>query len=170
MFRVSQHLSSGLLKTVPAASARGHTTCTATPLQRGLQAEACNTDTTPTQPHRNSNTHRTKNNTTNVVIQQNSHKLLMMDILMSETHWSHKKWNKIASDIMLVFYFSTITMMHGPIYIRWKTHWMFIYLFHVFIYLLTCSFYVRLLLVTPIIKAIYSKTKCTQLATWLGAE
>jgi len=49
------------------------------------QAEACNTDTTPTQPHRNSNTHRTKNNTTNVVIQQNSRKLLMMDILMSET-------------------------------------------------------------------------------------
>ena len=32
---------------------------------------ACNMDTTPTQPHRNSNTHRTKNNTTNVVIQQN---------------------------------------------------------------------------------------------------
>jgi len=50
-----------------------------------LQAEACNTDTTPTQPHQNSNTHRTKNNTTNMVIQQNSHKLLMMDILMSET-------------------------------------------------------------------------------------
>jgi len=50
-----------------------------------LQAEACNTDTTPAQPHRNSNTHRTKNNTTNVVIQQNSRKLLMMDILMSET-------------------------------------------------------------------------------------
>jgi len=50
-----------------------------------LQASACNTDTTPTQTHRNSNTHRTKNNTTNVVIQQNSRKLLMMDILMSET-------------------------------------------------------------------------------------
>ena len=50
-----------------------------------LQASACNTDTTPTQPHRNSNTHRTKNNTTNVVIQQNSRKLLMMDILMPET-------------------------------------------------------------------------------------
>ena len=48
-------------------------------------AESCKTDTTPTQPHRNSNTHRTKNNTTNVVIQQNSRKLLMMDILMSET-------------------------------------------------------------------------------------
>ena len=45
-----------------------------------LQASACNTDTTPTQPHRNSNTHRTKNNTTNVVIQQNSRKLLMMGI------------------------------------------------------------------------------------------
>jgi len=52
-----------------------------------LQASACNTDTTPTQPHWNSNTHRTKNNTTNVVIQQNSRKLLMMDILMSETCW-----------------------------------------------------------------------------------
>ena len=49
------------------------------------QAEACYTDTTPTEPHRNSNTHRNKNNTTNVVIQQNSRKLLMMDILMSET-------------------------------------------------------------------------------------
>ena len=49
-----------------------------------LQGSACNTDTTPTQPHRNSNTHRTKNNTTNVVIQQNRGKLLVMDILMSE--------------------------------------------------------------------------------------
>jgi len=48
-------------------------------------ASACNTNTTPTQPHRNSNTHRTKNNTTNVVIQQNSRKFLMMDILLSET-------------------------------------------------------------------------------------
>ena len=85
------------------------------------EAEAFNTDTTPTQPHRNSNTHRTKNNTTNVVIQQNSRKLLMMDILMSETRWAHKKWNKIASDIKLVFYSSTIIMMHGPINIRKKT-------------------------------------------------
>ena len=74
--------------------------------------------TTPTQPHRNSNTHRTKNNTTNFVIQQNSRKFLLMDILMSETCWSHKKWNKIASDIKLVFYSSTITMMRGPINIR----------------------------------------------------
>jgi len=37
------------------------------------QAEACitdTTDTTPNQPHQNSNTHQTKNNTTNVVIQR----------------------------------------------------------------------------------------------------
>jgi len=54
----------------------------------------------------------------NVVIQQNSRKLLMMDILTSETCRAHKKWNKIASDIKLVFYSSTITMMHGPINIR----------------------------------------------------
>ena len=78
-------------------------------------SEACNTDTTPTQPHRNSNTHRTKNNTTNVVNQQNSRKHLMMDIFMSETCWAHKKWNKIASDIELVFYSSTITMVHCPV-------------------------------------------------------
>ena len=78
-----------------------------------LHAEACNTDTTPTQPHWNSNTRRTKNNTTNVVIQQNIRQLLMMDILMSETCWAHKKYNKIASDIKLVFNSSTITMMHG---------------------------------------------------------
>jgi len=36
MFRVSQHPSSGVLKTVTAASGTGHTTCNATPLQRGL--------------------------------------------------------------------------------------------------------------------------------------
>jgi len=36
MFRVLQLPSSGVLKTVPAASGTGHTTCTATPLQRGL--------------------------------------------------------------------------------------------------------------------------------------
>ena len=59
--------------------------------------------------HRNSNTHRTKNNTTNAVIQQNSRELLMMDILMSETCWAHKKWNKIISDIKLVLYSSTST-------------------------------------------------------------
>jgi len=43
-----------------------------------------------------------------------------MDILMSETCWAHKKWNKIASDFKLVLYSSTITMMHGPINIRYR--------------------------------------------------
>jgi hypothetical protein len=38
-----------------------------------------------------------------------------MDILMFKTWWAHKKWNKIASDIKLVFHSSTIVMMHGPI-------------------------------------------------------
>jgi len=88
-----------------------------------VQASACNTDTTPNQPHRNSNTHRTKNNTTNVAIQQNSRKLPMMDILMSETCWAHKKWNKIASDIKLVFYSSNLPLyllkfLHGLTWIH----------------------------------------------------
>ena len=37
MFRVSQHLSSGVLKTVTAASGKIHNTGAATSLQRGLQ-------------------------------------------------------------------------------------------------------------------------------------
>jgi len=49
------------------------------------QASACNTGTTQHQPHQISDTHRTENKTTDVVIQQHSRKLLMMDILMSET-------------------------------------------------------------------------------------
>ena len=36
MFRVSQHLLSGVLKTVPAASCTGHNTGAATSLQRSL--------------------------------------------------------------------------------------------------------------------------------------
>ena len=71
----------------------------------------------------NPNTQRTENKTTDVVIHQHSRRLLKMDILMSETCWVHNKWNKIASDIKLVFHSSTITMMHGPINIRWK--WVF---------------------------------------------
>ena len=54
-------------------------------------ASAWNTGTTQTQQHQISNTQRNKNKTTNVVIQQYSRKLLMMDILMSETCWAHKK-------------------------------------------------------------------------------
>ena len=53
------------------------------------------------------NTQRTENKTTDVVNQQHSRKLLMMDILMSETCWAHNKGNKIASDIKLVFHSST---------------------------------------------------------------
>ena len=71
------------------------------------QASACKTNTTQNQPHQISNTQRTENKTTDVVIQQNSRKLLKMDILMSETCWTHNKWNKIASDIKLVFHSST---------------------------------------------------------------
>ena len=77
------------------------------------ECEASNTGTTQTQPHQISNTQRTENKTTDVVIQQHSRKLLMMDILMSETCWVHKKWNKIASDIKLVFYSSTIQTVSG---------------------------------------------------------
>ena len=78
-----------------------------------LQAEACGlqTGTTQNQPHQISNTQRTENKTTDVVIQQHSRRLLMMDILMSETCWAHKKWNKIASDIKLVFHSSNIVFL-----------------------------------------------------------
>ena len=71
-----------------------------------------------TSRNKNSNTQRTENKTTDVVIHQHTRKLLKMDILMSETCWAHNKWNKIASDIKLVFNSSTIAMMHGPINIR----------------------------------------------------
>ena len=91
MFRVSQYPSSEVLKTVTAASCTGHNIGTATALQRGQigtvpdLAAACNTDATQTHQHQISNTQRNKHKTTNVVIQQHSRKLLMMDILMSKT-------------------------------------------------------------------------------------
>ena len=109
-------------------------------------AEACNTDTTPNQPHWNSNTRRTKKYTTNVVTQQNSRKLLMMDILMSETCWAHKKWNNIASDIQLVFYSSTATMMHCQINIRFTYEfcclrgWFVYHIFHILLVLWLSTF------------------------------
>ena len=71
-------------------------------------------------------TQRTENKTTDVVIHQHSRKLLKMDILMSETYWAHNKWNKIASDIKLVFHSSTIAMMHGPVNIRFCVLFVFI--------------------------------------------
>ena len=84
-------------------------------------ASACKTRSTQNQPHQISNTHRTENKMTDVVIQQHSRKLRMMDILISETCWAQKKWNKKASDIKLDFHSSTITMMHAPINIRLLT-------------------------------------------------
>ena len=57
---------------------------------------------------------------TDVVIQQHSRKLLMMDILISETCWAHRKWNKIASDIKLVFHsskFCCVWLTHNCIFI-----------------------------------------------------
>jgi len=47
MYRVSQHTSSGVLKNLPTASGTGHTTCTATPLQRGLIETEYRTDHVP---------------------------------------------------------------------------------------------------------------------------
>jgi hypothetical protein len=44
-------------------------------------------DTTPTQLHRKHQHTSNQEHTTNLVIQQNSRKLLMMDILMPETCW-----------------------------------------------------------------------------------
>ena len=70
---------------------------------------------TPPNTSRNnksSNTQRTENKTTDVLIHQHSRMLLKMDILMSETCWAHNKWNKIASDIKLVFHSSTIPVSY----------------------------------------------------------
>ena len=69
-----------------------------------------------------------QNKTTDVVIHQHSRKLLMMDILISETCWVHKKWNKLASDIKLVFYSSIVFMYSKAQYEFWATapgriHW-----------------------------------------------
>ena len=44
-----------------------------------------------------------------------------MDILMSETCWAHKKWNKIASDITLVFHSSTVLAMSEFLHETFRT-------------------------------------------------
>ena len=54
-------------------------------------ASADSPDTTLAEPHPNSNTQQSKNNTANVVVQQHSRKLLKMDILMPETCLVSKK-------------------------------------------------------------------------------
>ena len=85
--------------------------------QTNLMSEEWQTNTNATSHQTHTTIHRKftltlnhpplQNKTTDVVIHQYSRKLLMMDILMSETCWAHKKWNKIASDIKLVFHSST---------------------------------------------------------------
>jgi len=49
-----------------------------------VQASASSPDTTLAEPHPNSNTQRSKNNTANVVVQQHSRKILKMGILKHE--------------------------------------------------------------------------------------
>ena len=71
--------------------------------------------TTPKHQHTSNQEH-----TTNVVIQQNSRKLLVMDILISETCRAHKKWNKNSKWHQVGLLFSTITTMHGPINISYS--------------------------------------------------
>jgi len=51
MFRVSQHPSSGALKTVTATSGTGHNTGTATSLQRGLIGTGLSESPVPIRPH-----------------------------------------------------------------------------------------------------------------------
>ena len=66
------------------------------------------------------NTQRTEKKTTNVIIHQHSRRLLKMDILMSETCWAHNKWNKIASDIKLVFHSSIFVVCPPDRKIFWN--------------------------------------------------
>ena len=54
-------------------------------------ASAGSPDTTLAEPHPNSNTQQSKNNTASVVVQQDSRELLKMEILMPETCWVSKK-------------------------------------------------------------------------------
>jgi len=48
-----------------------------------------------------------------------SRKLLKMDVLTSETWWA-VNWHNKASVIKLVYFYSNIKMMHGPIRIRFQ--------------------------------------------------
>ena len=58
--------------------------CGSASVVSGLRA-AGSPDTTLAEPHPNSNTLQSKNNTANVVVQQHSRKLQKMDIIMPET-------------------------------------------------------------------------------------
>ena len=92
-----------------------HVLCISSP----WQASACYTDTTPTQPHRNSNTHRNKNtdqcsDTIEKSQATDDGCINVRNMLSIE----EVKQNLITSDIKLVSYSSTITMTHSPIYVR----------------------------------------------------
>jgi hypothetical protein len=50
--------------------------------------------------------------------EHHSSELLMIGIVMPETCWAYKKYNKIISGIELVFYSSVITKMLGSINVR----------------------------------------------------
>ena len=54
-----------------------------------------------------------------------SRKLLKMDVLTSETCWA-VNWHNKASVIKLVYFYSNIKMMHGPICIRFATKLKFV--------------------------------------------
>ena len=81
-----------------------------------LQVEALLQPAKRTPPNisrsKNSKTQRTENKTIDVVNHQHSRRLLKIAILMSETCWAHNKWNKIASDIKLVFHSSAIASLN----------------------------------------------------------
>ena len=96
------------------------TMCVGVSVWIGLKplAEPCDTDTTPTPSTLKYWYTSNQEHMSNVVIRQNSHKLLKMDILMSETCWAHKKWNKNSKWHQVGLSFSTVTMIHGPINIR----------------------------------------------------
>ena len=72
--------------------------------------------------NKSSNSQRTENKTTDVVIHQHSRKLLKMDILMSETCWALNKWNKIASDIKLAFHSSTFPFLYSVLVVSKYPH------------------------------------------------
>jgi len=56
-------------------------------------------DTTLAEPHPNSHTQQSKNNTANVVVQQHNRKLLKMDILMPKHAENLRSKLNISSDI-----------------------------------------------------------------------
>ena len=88
----------------------------------GIQAEACHTDTTPTS-HTETPTHietRTHNQCGDKIEKSQAPddgRINVRNMLSIQ----EVKYNLINYDIKLVSYSSTITMMHGPIYIREKS-------------------------------------------------